>query len=969
VGIGASAGGLEALEEFFRNLPPSPALSYVVVQHLSPDYKSLMVELLSKYTDMEVVRAEDGMPVEPRRVYLITPRKNLNIFHGRLYLSEQEPQHGIHLPIDIFLRSLAEDAGDRAIAVILSGTGSDGTLGIRAVKGAGGLVFAQDNLSAKFDGMPRSASATGLVDYILPPKKIAEELEQVINHPLIQSRDTGQSPLAEDASGISQILSIMRDRVGVDFSGYKESTILRRIERRISINRLDTLEDYVDYVRRSSKEIYILHKDLLIGVTKFFRDPEAFEAVADEVLPALLEEKRTRQEQHIRIWCPGCSTGEEPYSLAIVVKEKMEELNCNAEVKIFATDIDRDSIEYASVGVYPESIVTDIDQKRLHRNFTKKENTFQVNGDIRQMVIFAHHNVMKDPPFSSIDFVSCRNMLIYLKPEVQQTVLQALHYSLRQGGFLFLGPSETVGDLSYAFTLLQNRWKVYRCTQQSRNGKITDSFVPPSQPASQKSRRVPLRENRAGRGTDEMLESAYEYLIGEYVPPAIMIDSKLELIHVCRDAHRFLKVPKGYASLNLMELVPGGLKAAVSTAVHKAVKESGPVTYRDLPYKGERGTEHVALSVRPVLDEDQNPTGYYLVIFDGGNGRMEEPRSDSTEPEISAEREKMVSDLEQELQYTKENLQATIEELETSNEELQATNEELIASNEELQSTNEELQSVNEELYTVNSEYQNKIEELSQLNNDMKNFLDNTDIGMIFLDTSLRIRKYTPAVTRAINVMEMDIGRPIGHLSRNIEDPDFESGLKGVLESLEPMEKELQNKEGTWILMKILPYRTMNNVVEGIVLTFVDIDAHKRAEEQLVRERDLLMRVLEHSPVGKTMVNAEGKLVFVNQRAAEIFGLEREEVLQRSFDDRGWKITDREGKELPVEQLPFGQIKENGQAVYNFVHAVEKPDGSRILLRINGSPSYDQEGALSGAVFSLEELPTEAEAGEEEESE
>ncbi|MFP4619333.1 MAG: chemotaxis protein CheB [Spirochaetaceae bacterium] len=970
VGIGASAGGLEALEEFFRAVPGDTNLAFVVVQHLSPDYKSLMVELLSKYTRMKVVRAEDGMPVRANHVYLITPRKNLNIFHGKLYLTEQKHGQSLNLPIDIFLRSLAEDSKEKAIGIILSGTGSDGTLGIRAVKGAGGLVFAQDNLSAKFDGMPNSASSTGMVDYVLPPQKIAEELARIIQHPLIHREGGEESEKGmEEANDLSKILSILRDRVGHDFSAYKDSTVVRRIERRISINRLGSMKEYASLVDTSLHEVNVLYKDLLIGVTRFFRDREAFQKLEDTVIPALLKDRD--KDRKLRIWSMGCSTGEEPYSLAILFYKKMKELNREYDIKIFATDTDRESIEYAGVGVYPESIVADIDQDLLQRYFTKKQNTFQVKPEIRKMVIFAHHNIMRDPPFSSIDMVSCRNMLIYLKPKFQQKVLGALHFSLRKGGYLLLGTSETVGDLGGVFTPVDSRLKIFRCQRKNPSDKLSDYFVPPVHIETKKKREPEkkpyIRNTSSLRNNDDMLESAYSYLLQEYVPPSVVVDSSLNLVHICRESGDLIRMPAGKVSLNVLTLVPDGLKAAVSTAVHRSIKENSPITYGGLYYKNgdETGDEtgdtsyRINLSVRPVLDGENKAAGYFLIVFDSSGverSRTPEQTGHELQESVRADRQhEIVTDLEQELQFTKENLQATIEELETSNEELQATNEELIASNEELQSTNEELQSVNEELYTVNAEYQNKIEELTMVNNDIKNFLNNTDIGMVFLDKNLTIRKYTPAVSSAINIMEMDIGRPLEHLTRNIRYPNFIKKVKEVLETLVPVEEEIVTKENRYMMMKINPYRTINNVIEGIVLVFVDIDERIQSEQQLERERNLLMTILENSPIGKTMVDREGRIIFVNTKAAEIFGLPREEVLSRSFSDRGWQITDYEGSPIDPSELPFSIIMRDSLPVNDYRHAIKKDDGTLVKLKINGAPVLNDKKKAGGAVFSIEE--------------
>jgi two-component system CheB/CheR fusion protein len=474
------------------------------------------------------------------------------------------------------------------------------------------------------------------------------------------------------------------------------------------------------------------------------------------------------------------------------------------------------------------------------------------------------------------------------------------------------------------------------------------------QPHKKKRDRFPQKVYTQKSSSDDIMESAYDYLVHEYVPPSIIIDRNLNLIHVCREAARFMKIPAGKVSFNVLELLPNGIKAAVSTAVHKALKEDSPITYRDLSMEGEGKTKYVDLSVRPVLDRQNNAAGYFLVMFEDHEDHVHKTE-DEEKVSFNEQQNKMIADLEQELQFTKENLQATIEELETSNEELQATNEELIASNEELQSTNEELQSVNEELYTVNAEYQNKIEELSEANNDLKNFLNNTDIGMVFLDKDFKIRKYTPAVTEVINIMEMDIGRPIEHITRNMEGQEFMEDVRKVLINLVPVEKELSTKQGKWYHMKILPYRTVNNVVEGIVITFLDIDEKKQFEDKLEKERDLLMRVLENSPVGKTMVDREGNIVFANQTAAEIFGISREEILKRSFADRGWKITDFNGKEIPVEKLPFSKIMQTRQSVYGYKHAIEKPDGSVIYLSISGAPLFSEEEQVDGAVFSIQE--------------
>jgi two-component system, chemotaxis family, CheB/CheR fusion protein len=956
VGIGASAGGLEALEEFFRSLPSNSGMAYVVVQHLSPDYKSLMVELLSKYTDMKVLRAENGMEVEADHVYLITPRKNLFIRQSKLYLEDRTDDQGLNLPVDIFLRSLAEDQAELSVAIILSGTGSDGTLGIRAVKGAGGLVFSQDKQSAKFDGMPCSATATGMVDYILSPKKIAEELMRFINHPLVTDK-AHSSDKASKKKYLSRILDVLKEHTGTDFSAYKEPTICRRIERRIGINRIDTIDDYASFLESNQKEAVTLYKELLIGVTRFFRDRDAFDTVSKKAIRLLFDKEN--KESKVRIWCPGCSTGEEAYSLAILLSQEMEKLNVNLDVKIFATDIDRESLEYAGAGTYPESIAADVESELLKKYFIKRKNSFEIQSKIRKMIVFAYHNVLKDPPFSAIDMVSCRNMLIYLKPEMQQRVLNAFHFSLRQSGFLFLGASESVGDLSTAFTTVDAKAKLYICREGARRAHLSDFFTSTPKKRVTPGKKYPEHLYRNSSTSTSMIDASYDILLTEFAPASVIINDNFDLLHICRESSPFIKIPIGKASLNLLDLVPSGIRAAVSTAVGKAIKSGEPVTYYDLLVPNEKQGNVIDLSVRPVPGDQGKATGNFLVLFLLQQKDVKRMVIDSESDERIGHQSHMIADLEQELQYTKENLQATIEELETSNEELQATNEELIASNEELQSTNEELQSVNEELYTVNAEYQNKIEELTQLNNDINNLLKNANIGMIFLDKDRRIRKYTQAATEAINIMDMDIGRPIGHLTGNIEYQQLENDISDVLDTLIPVEKEVMTKNGTWMLMRVLPYRTTNNVVDGIVMTFLNITERKNFETKLMDERNLLIRVLENSPVAKTMVDNNGAIVYANAKAEEIFNLSREEIYTLQYNDKFWNIRGLDGKPVPSDQLPYAVLRDSGKPLSGYRHYItigESPP-KKILLQISGSPIFGDNNEVQGAVFALEVLP------------
>lgn len=950
VGIGASAGGLEALEQFFRNVDPQSGMSFVVVQHLSPDYKSLMVELLSKHTNMKVLRAEDGIKAEANCVYLIPPKKNMTIFHGKLYLTNQNHNMGLNLPIDIFFRSLADDLGEKAIGIVLSGTGSDGTLGIRAIKGAGGMVMVQDESTAKFDGMPRSAIATGLVDYILSPESMGLQLVNYAKHPFITKKESEINDTIKDEDTYSKILSVIRTKIGVDFTYYKPNTIIRRIERRISVHQIDNIENYLNLLIQSPTEVFVLYKELLIGVTKFFRDTEAYKVVEEKAIPELFRNKNIGES--IRIWDVGCSTGEEAYSLAILIKEYLDANNLMNDVKIFATDIDKDAIEYASAGVYPESIVADVSEERLKKFFKKKADVYRINDNIRQMVIFATHNIIKDPPFSKIDMISCRNLLIYLQPVMQKKVISAFSFSLNADGLLFLGSSESIGDLANYYSTFDAKSKIYKAKEGIKAPLISDLYLP----VLRKQRGYASPENNIFKPNpqEDILEDITKNLFDEFVPPAVIIDEKYDLIHVYNDINKFLRVPTGKMNLNIMNMINQELSIALGTAVHRAFKEGKEITYKDLMIHKDSNNMVLDLEVKPFIHK-KSGAKLVLIVFLEKNPDLK--ISDNIEVfEISDKVNQRIYDLEQELKYTKENLQATIEELETSNEELQATNEELIASNEELQSTNEELQSVNEELYTVNNEFQNKIEELTELNNDISNWFNITSIGTIFLDLQLRIRKFTPAITRFINLLDQDLGRPIKHISYNFDYKAFIDDINFVIKTLRPVETEIQATDSTWFQIKIIPYRTIENAVKGIVITFIDITSLKLIENRLTLEKNLMRRVLENSPTGKIMVDADGSITFSNKKAEEILELNKNELTGKYYNYDGFMQRDLDGNLLSPDKMPFQVVLTSKQNLNDYRIIVSTPSGSQKTLSISGAPVYDERGEVAGAVFNVDEV-------------
>ncbi|TVQ93986.1 MAG: PAS domain S-box protein [Bacteroidetes bacterium] len=947
VGIGASAGGLEALELFFKNMNPKSGLAFVVVQHLSPDYKSLMVELLSKHTRMNVLRAEDGMEVLPDSIYLIPPKKNMTIFHGKLFLTEQNHQHVINLPIDIFFRSLADDFADRAIGVILSGTGSDGTLGIRAIKGAGGMVMAQDDTSAKFDGMPKSAIATGLVDYVIPAERMPKELLKYVEHPL-SNADEEEKDLSIFENSLAKIMALIREKVGVDFSYYKPNTIIRRLERRISINQIESFEAYISFLQQSPSEVNILYKELLIGVTKFFRDTESFEIIKQQVIPQLLKNKE--KDETIRIWSVGCSTGEEAYSIAILLKEFMDFSGQERDVKIFATDLDKESIEYGSFGFYPESIMADVSVDRLKKYFTKKEKGYLIQEDIRKMVIFATHNIIKDPPFSKIDLISCRNMLIYLKPVMQKKILTLFHFSMSKNGFLFLGSSESLGDHTKNFNTISSKWKIYTYKEGFTSENVNDLLVPN---LSQRKKSKDLTENafNVPVGKNVNTENIFESVINEFIPPSIIINENYEIVHIFNDVNKFVNFPAGKASFDILNLIRKELSTTITIAIHKAFKENKEIVYKDFKLKEKGSIILLNIKVKPLKEKSNNLRLLLIAIEEKKTYRQKS--TDKHQQSVEYDTNQQIKDLELELKYTKENLQATIEELGTSNEELQATNEELISSNEELQSTNEELQSVNEELYTVNSEYQNKIEELTQLNNDINNLLKNTSIGTIFLDRNLRIRKFTPAVASAINILDMDIGRPIHHLALNSLYATFIEDIENVLRTLIPKETEVQGKNKNWFFMRILPYRTVENAIDGVVITFFDITERKLFEEKIERKSKLLISVLNNSPIASTILDNKGNITYANQMAEKVLGLSKKEIISRNYNAPKWKITDVHGNSFPQSKLPFSIVKKTAKPVFDIVHNIQWPNGNKITLSINGSPIFDENEQVEGVVCTL----------------
>ena len=889
VGIGASAGGLEAIEAFFQVMPADSSMAFVVIQHLSPDYKSMMVELLSRKTEIPVCRAEDGMTVLKNHIYLIPPKKNLTIFHGKLLLEDQKERDNstINLPVDIFFRSLAEDQGENAVAIVLSGTGSDGTRGVRAIKEWGGLVMIQDPKSAKFDGMPRAASSTGVADFILTPREMPSQLVACLSHPYATRQELQKKDMAKE-TGLTRLFSLLRLKTKVDFTYYKPSTILRRIERRIAVTQVEDLEAYVRYAEQTPSEVSTLYREFLIGVTNFFRDPLVMQQLEEKVLPDLFNRF---SEREIRFWIAGCSTGEEAYTLAIIACEVMENLGIKRDVRIFATDIDREAVAKAGTGIYSESIIADMNPQLLAKYFYKRNDGYHVARSIRQMVVFAQHNLIKDPPFTRIDLVSCRNLLIYLQNNLQSLALDMFSFSLRPGGILVLGNSETVGMKEDYFEPIDRKARIFKSLGKSEarftakdpvSNHLEGMSSYPVMPSNQRSSLLNIRK------MDRLETRLLENLSPEYVSLAVVVNDQLEVVYTLGDPSGIFSMPRGKAVYTISKMVNRELAIPLSTGIQKVFRTGEVIVYSNVRSSGAADKRLQRLRISP-FDGKSGDTDYVLVVFEPIEHEVPFSESETASYDLSEEASQRLQDLEQELQFTKENLQATIEELETSNEELQATNEELLASNEELQSTNEELQSTNEELYTVNSEYQNKIIELTEARNDVENLLSSSRIGTLILDEDLCIRHYSPQAGSVFHLVDSDIGRPLKHLAHKLIQ------FEPVREAFETQntgkatEKEVKTKDGTWYLIRVLPYQISKNTHAGIVFTLIDITPLKEARDNLTKIEETSANIMKHMPSGLlvyvSIANQDLILEAGNPAAEEITGRKMDQEVGKSFRD------------------------------------------------------------------------------------
>ncbi len=893
MGIGASAGGLESLEQLFTALPADTGMAFVVVQHLSPDFRSMMDELISRYSEMPVIVAQDGMPLRRDHIFLLPPRKEMIVRDRHLVLTDKDP-HTLSLPIDTFLRSLAHDVGDKAIAIILSGSGSDGSRGAVEVHNAGGLVLAEAPATARFDGMPLSVLATGVVDRAHSPADLARVLCGL--PPANPAGD--EEPALSDDPAMDGVLRLLREHFGIDFSLYKTTTVGRRIQRRLDLMRVGSIREYLGQLRGDPHELDALYQDLLIGVTQFFRDPQAFDQLERDVLPRLLE--GIPHEEELRVWVAGCGTGEEAYSIAMLFLEALERAQRPLRIKILATDVHQQSLEVAGAGIYGEEQLSNVSPERMARFFTRRSSGFQVAQDLRQMIVFARHNVTKDAPFTKMHFISCRNMLIYLQPHAQRSVLSLFHFGLASGGVLFLGASESPGQLADEFVTLDDRWKIYR---KRRDVHLLSQV---RLPLHRQTRRPSSFEISRTHGADPLMLQTYDQLLDRFMPPGLLVDEERILVDSFAGAEKLLRVRRRRPSTNILDLLDDELRSVVAGAIQRAFKDLKRVSYSGVRIPTESGELRSSVVAEPLVHPRTNVRHVLLTFPDlGGEAPVAREaavafEADTPEsiPAAQASRDRL-DGLEAELAYTKETLQATIEELETSNEEMQATNEELVAANEELQSTNEELHSVNEELYSVNAEYQQKILELKELNTDMTHLLEGTDVGTVFLDSDLRIRRFTSQIAGVFRFQRHDVGREIRDFSHNIVRPTLMDEIARARYEGVHVEDEVRDRDGKPYFLRILPYRVRpqengrepgETDIEGVVLTLTDLSALDTARARLRQ----LAAIIQYSDDAIIGADLDGTITSWNRGAERMFGFGAEEAIGRDLRILMWPEADDE---------------------------------------------------------------------------
>jgi chemotaxis methyl-accepting protein methylase len=953
IGIGASAGGLEALEQFLHAVPEGSGMAFIIVQHLDPDYKGFMPELLQRITRMAVYQVTDNMEVRPDCVYVIPPNKDLSLLHGNLYLLAPVKPRGMRLPIDFFFRSLAEDLQGKSIGVILSGMGSDGTLGLRAIKEKAGLVVVQDPASAKFDGMPRSAIDAGLADIVAPAEVLPEKIGKYLSH-VPDVRPGGVVVDSSLKSSLDKIIILIRAHTGHDFSLYKKSTLYRRIERRMAIHMINKIAGYTRFLQENPREIELLFKELLIGVTTFFRDPVVWERLQADFLPHLLLD--SADGRTLRAWVAGCSTGEEAYTLAMVFREALDKITPRKRLSllIYATDLDRDAIDRARKGFYPDNIRSDVSPDRLERFFTREEPGYRIRKEIREMVVFAPQNLIMDPPFTRLDLISCRNLLIYLEPEIQKKIIPLFHYSMNKGGILLLGTSESIGGFNTLFQALDSDSRIFQRVQPVAGGEPVE-FPTTFFPALPEN----TGEAKAPKPVTNLQSLADQVLLRQFSPAAVLVSEQGDIFYINGKTGKYLEPAAGKANWNIFVMARDGIRHELTSAINRAVRDKSPVTVQNLHVGTNGGVQYVDITVQPV-DQPDMLQGMLMVAFSDVGSPHEHTavtRKEKTTPvklhnARIAELEVQLEEVNEDLQTTREEMQTSQEELKSTNEELQSTNEELQSTNEELTTSKEELQSLNEELQTVNAELQGRVDALSGVNNDLANLLNSTNIATVFLDENLNIRRYTAQASKIFKMIPGDIGRPVTDITSDLVYPDLAPDVREVLLTLVFSEKVIPATGGKSFVVRIMPYRTLENRIEGVVITFADVTSYRQLEQKMSDALSFSDAVISTVRDPLLVLDNSMTILSVNRSFLEKFQLEKGAVISKNLSQvsRG-QLNRPELRKLLDSVIVENRIFEDynvemdipgkGKQTLMLNAQQVESDGSRpplILLTITGGP-------------------------------
>jgi two-component system, chemotaxis family, CheB/CheR fusion protein len=880
VGIGASAGGLEAIEQFLANIAENSGMAYIVVQHLDPTHKGMLPELLQRISKMRVSQVKDRTLVRPNCVYVIPPNKTMSIINGVLHLYKPVEARGQRLPIDFFLQSLAKDRKELSVGLILSGMGSDGSLGIRDIKENNGITMVQDPGTAKFDSMPRNAIDSVSVDIIDAPGQLPLRLKEYIKH--IPALRTETDIEVKDKSSLEKIINLLSAYTGNDFSLYKKNTVYRRIERRMTVHKIEKIASYVLFLKENPKEIELLFRELLIGVTNFFRDNEVWEKLKETILPAIIT--KLEAGSILRAWVPGCSTGEEAYSLAIVFRETLEKINPHGgfSLQIFATDLDNEAIDIARKGIFPASIAEHVSPERLNRFFLKTDEGYFINTEIREKVVFAQHNIIMHPPFTKIDILSCRNLLIYMEPELQKKMIGLFYYSLNLHGIMMLGGSETLGTQNHLFTALDLKCKIFKRAITLLTPDLLDFPT-----AFSRAKTSNISKELASGSVQNIQALADQLLLQNYAPAGVLVNEQGDIIYVSGHTGKYLEPAVGKANMNIFAMLREGLRNEFPIAFRKAVLKKEIVVLRNIKV-GTNGSAHTLNISIQWLNAPEALKGKVMVIF--------KDVQDIADSKQAARKEKKALDnirqmeLEKELKYAREKLQDTLEamqssqeELKFANEELQSTNEELQSTNEELMSSKEEMQSMNEELQTLNAELQTKIDDFTRVNNDMKNLLNSTDIATLFLDKDMNIRRFTNQAVKIFKLIKTDIGRPFTDLVSDLIYPDLSQDALKVLRTLTFIKKQIPTKDGRWFSVRIMPYRTSEDKVDGVVITFFNISDLKEVEVKLHETEQMNKLLLNSSSEIIIKLSTDFKIVELNPQGEKYFGKKQEELVNKNY--------------------------------------------------------------------------------------